>query len=203
MMRWTEHNFARGDLGRWLQATGSLSARLAATGEVFSVQVIRQGRQPLTHSEARALGLKGRGIGHAREVLLKVDGTPVVFARSVTAQPDSLGAWRAVRGLGSRPLADVLFRRSGITRQPLQYRQVKPGTALRQQVGRSWRRVPGAAPATERLPHMALPRSLPARRSVFMRQGAPLLVMEVFIAPRADWHWPCQSLRAAHQRKLP
>ncbi|MBB1074061.1 chorismate lyase [Rhodoferax sp. 4810] len=210
MMRWTEHNFARGGLRRWLQATGSLSARLAATGTVFSVQVIRQGRQPLTRSEAQALGLEGHAIGHAREVLLKVDGTPVVLARSVTTQPDSLGAWRAVRGLGSRPLADVLFRRSGITRQPLQYRQARPGTALRQQVGRAWQRaqsaapgVPTALPAPSCATMLALPRSLPARRSVFVRRGAPLLVMEVFIAPRADWRWPGQSLRASHQRKLP
>ena len=217
-MRWTEHNFARGGLRRWLQATGSLSARLAATGTVFSVQVIRQGRQPLTRSEAQALGLEGHAIGHAREVLLKVDGTPVVLARSVTTQPDSLGAWRAVRGLGSRPLADVLFRRSGITRQPLQYRQARPGTALRQQVGRAWERaknavsgvapsaasvVPTALPTASGNTALELPRSLPARRSVFVRRGAPLLVMEVFIAPRADWRWPGQSLRASHQRKLP
>ena len=209
MMRWTDHNFARGGLRRWLQATGSLSARLAATGEVFSVQVIRQGRQPLTRSEAQALGLKSHGIGHAREVLLKVDGTPLVLARSVTTQPDSLGAWRAVRGLGSRPLADVLFRRSGITRQPLQYRQARPATPLRRQVGRAWQRaqsagtaMPTALPAASGA-LLALPRSLPARRSVFVRKGAPLLVMEVFIAPRAHWRWPDQSLRAAHQRKLP
>lgn len=209
MTRWTEHNFARGDLRRWLQATGSLSARLAATGEVFSVQVICQGRQPLTRSEAHALGLKGPAAGHAREVVLKVDGAPRVFARSVTTQPDSLGAWRAVRGLGSRPLADVLFRRGGIIRQPLQYRLVKPGTVLRHQVGRAWQRAQGPAPAapapllaTGRPVWQPLPRSMPVRRSVFLRQGAPLLVMEVFIAPRADWVWPGQTVRRAHQRRL-
>ncbi len=209
MMRWTERNFARGDLRRWLQATGSLSARLAATGEVFSVQVIGQGRQPLTRSEALALGLTGPAAGHVREVLLKVDGVPRVLARSVTTQPDSLGAWRAVRGLGSRPLADVLFRRSGIVRQPLQYRLAQPATALRRQVGRAWQRaqspaptVPAPLPATGCPVGQALARSLPVRRSVFLRQGAPLLVMEVFIAPRAHWVWPSQTVRRAHQRRL-
>ena len=175
MSGWTDHNFGHGGLGRWLAATGSLSARLAACGDVFSVQVLRQGRLPLMVDEALALGVAGRRDGYVREVLLKVDGVPVVFARSVTAHAHSLGAWRSVRGLGTRPLADVLFRRSGITRLPMQFRQFKPNTALPRQVQRVR---PGA------------PRSLLARRSVFLRQQAPLLVMEVFLAPPGNWCWP-------------
>lgn len=175
MSGWTDHNFGHGGLGRWLAATGSLSARLAASGDVFSVQVLRQGRLPLTVDEAQALGVAGRRDGYVREVLLKVDGVPVVFARSVTAHEHSLGAWRSVRGLGTRPLADVLFRRSGITRQPMQFKQFKPNTALPRQIQRVR---PGA------------PRSLSARRSVFLRQQAPLLVMEVFLAPPAAWTGP-------------
>ena len=169
MMCWSEHNFAHGPLRRWLAATGSLSARLARTGDVFSVQVLRQGRLPLLPDEAAALGVADARLGYVREVLLKVDGQTVVFARSVTAHAHSLGAWRSVRGLGSRPLADVLFKRSGITRQALQYQRFKPATALQRQVQQL---CPGA------------PRSLPARRSVFLRQGAPLVVMEVFVTSR-------------------
>jgi chorismate-pyruvate lyase len=63
----------------------------------------------------------------------------------------------------------VLFKRSCITRQALQYQRFKPGSTLPRQVQQL---CPGAA------------RSLPARRSVFLRQGAPLLVMEVFVANR-------------------
>ncbi|OLP06193.1 chorismate--pyruvate lyase family protein [Rhodoferax antarcticus] len=175
MMRWTPYNFAQGGMGRWLQATGSLSARLAATGKVFSVQVLRQGRMPLTEDEAQALGVAGPRLGYVREVLLKVDGVSVVFARSVTAHAHSLGAWRSVRGLGTRPLANVLFTRSGITRQAMQYRQFGPHSALLRQVQQLC---------------AGVPRGLSARRSVFMRQCAPLLVMEVFIAPQAAWRWP-------------
>lgn len=169
MSEWTDHNFAHGALRRWLAATGSLSARLARTGDVFSVQVLRQGRMPLQVDEAAALGVAGARQGYVREVLLKVDGQTVVFARSVTTHAHSLGAWRSVRGLGTRPLADVLFKRSGITRQALRYQRFKPGTALPRQVQQH---CPGA------------PRSLSARRSVFLRQGEPLLVMEAFVANR-------------------
>lgn len=180
-MTWRTTPPAFGGLRRWLQATGSLSARLATTGEQFSVQVLRQGRQPLTVDEARALGQGAKRTGYVREVLLHVDSQPMVFARSVTAHSDSVGAWRSVRGLGSRPLADVLFRRSGITRQPLAFAQLKPQAPLRRHVARSWQ-----AASDQPMSGAALA----ARRSIFKRHGSALLVMEVFAATPAHWRWP-------------
>lgn len=180
-MAWKTLPAARGGLRRWLQAPGSLSARLASTGDVFSVQVLAQGRQPLSVDEARTLGCCAQRIGYVREVLLLVDGQPMVFARSVTAHADSVGAWRAVRGLGSRPLADVLFRRSGITRQPLVYTQLKRRSTLQRQVTKAWQTATGTPMGWA---------ALPARRSVFTRHGAALLVMEVFAASAAQWSWP-------------
>ena len=180
-MKWSTRNPVRGDLGRWLQAGGSLSARLAATGKVFSVQVLCQGRQALSADEALALGLATRRTGYAREVVLRVDGVPRVYARSVTMHADSLGAWRSVRGLGTRPLADVLFRRSGIARRPMAFGKLPAGGGLRRHVAQAWQQAGNgvlcqAAPA--------------ARRSVFIRRGAPLLVMEVFAARGGQWAWP-------------
>lgn len=180
-MAWQAFTPARGGLRRWLQASGSLSARLATTGQHFSVQVLAQGREPLTLDESCALGLGGQRIGYAREVVLCVDGQAMVFARSVTSHADSVGAWRSVRGLGSRPLADVLFKRAGISRAPLAYSQLKRQSPLQRHVASSWQTATGAA-----LAHPALP----ARRSVFTRHGATLLVMEVFAAPAGDWRWP-------------
>lgn len=180
-MGWRAFTPARGALRRWLQAPGSLSARLAASGESFSVQVLAQGRQPLTLEESRALGLGGKRMGYAREVLLRVDGRALVFARSVTAHTGSLGAWRSVRGLGSRPLADVLFKRSDILRAPLAYSQLQRQSRMQRRVASCWMAATGC-----RLGHHALP----ARRSVFTRHGAALLVMEVFAAPAHCWRWP-------------
>ncbi|MDI1246115.1 MAG: chorismate lyase [Rhodoferax sp.] len=179
-MGWHAFTPVRGGLRRWLQASGSLSARLAATGETFSVQVLTQGRQPLTPDESRALGLHGHCIGYAREVVLRVDGQALVFARSVTAHAASVGAWRSVRGLGSRPLADVLFKRSDILRAPLAYNQLQRQSPLQRHVAASWQAATGVE-----LNH----RTLPARRSVFTRHSAALLVMEVFAAPVNDLHW--------------
>jgi chorismate--pyruvate lyase len=160
-------------------ASGSLSARLAATGKSFSVQVLRQGRAPLSPDEAMALGLGYQRTGYAREVLLRVDGLPVVYARSVTAQHNAIGAWRAVKGLGNRPLADVLFRRSGIRRQPLAFTCFGRNSPMQGHVSKAWAAGIGAR---------ASGAALNARRSVFVRQRATLLVMEVFIAQANRWH---------------
>jgi len=171
----------RGSRRRWVGASGSLSARLAGAGQAFSVQVLKQGRQKLHADEARALGLPGLRPGYVREVVLRVDDVAVVFARSVTAHAQSLGPWRSIRGLGTRPLADVLFKRLGLARTPLEFARLKPASPLRRAVAQAWQEATAEALAT---------RSLPSRRSVFTRRGAPLLVMEVFAARQAPWGWP-------------
>ena len=180
-MPWTTRNGYRGDVRRWVGAGGSLSARLAGAGQVFSVQVLHQGRQGLWPDEARAVGLPGPRAGYVREVVLRVDGLPVVFARSVTAHAQSQGPWRSIRGLGTRPLADVLFTRLGLARTPLEFAKLPPASHLRRHVARAWQHATGEA---------VRPTALPARRSMFTRRGAPLLVMEVFAAERAPWCWP-------------
>ncbi len=181
MKAWTTFTPKRGAMRRWLQASGSLSARLAASSDVFSVQVLAQGRQALSAAEANALCLGARRVGYAREVLLRVDGRPMVFARSVTAYADSVGAWRSVRGLGARPLADVLFKRLGISRQALVFSQLVQHSPLQRHVAKSWEKATGATLAAQ---------ALSARRSLFVRHGAALLVMEVFAANACDWAWP-------------
>lgn len=192
MIKWSRRNFARGALRRWLQAPGSLSARLVATGPKFSVQVLGQGRAPLTADEARALGHPAQRAGYMREVLLRVDGVPRVLARSVTGLADSRGAWRSVRGLGTRPLADVLFRRLGIARAQLSYARLTPASAPQRAAQRRWRDATSTA-----LPR----RALPARRSAFCRGTESLLVMEIFVAP--DWHWSdaARHAKTGHRRR--
>ncbi len=179
-MRWTTRNAFRGALRCWVGASGSLSARLAGAGQTFSVQVLGQGRRRLLGDEARVLGLHGGGAGYVREVVLRVDGVPVVFARSVTPHVQSLGPWRSIRGLGTRPLADVLFKRLKLARTPLEFSRLKLVSPVRGHAAKAWQHATGEAVA----------RALPARRSVFTRRGAPLLVMEVFAAKCVPWCWP-------------
>ena len=191
-MNWTTRNPLQGDLRRWLQAPGSLSARLAVTGQRFGVQVLDQGRRPLSQAEARALGHVGQRIGYAREVILRVDDRAMVMARTVTLHTDSLGAWRSLRGLGTRPLANVLFTRSGIRRQPLAYARLQRSSPLQRHVAARWQDATG----------MDLTRQAPAaRRSVFSRRGRSLLVMEVFAAPAQQWDWHGAALTLHELRR--
>ena len=93
----------------WLRAPGSLSRRLARLGERFEVQLLRQGVTPFRALERRALGLPPRGLTVVREVILRVDGRPCVWARSAVHQRATTGPWRALKGLGTRPLAHLLY----------------------------------------------------------------------------------------------
>ncbi|MBK9238653.1 MAG: chorismate lyase [Rhodoferax sp.] len=172
----------------WLAAPGSLSAHLRAVGGLFTVQVLDQGRRAMREHEARALSWARSRVAYVREVMLRVDGEPVVFARSVTPHAQSQGAWRAIRGLGARPLADLLFGRAGMARTTLEFARLPPGSPMRHHVAQHWRRAGGGAP---------MRRSLPARRSVFTRQGLRLLVMEVFAAQRNPWGWAVSRRRVA------
>ena len=77
----------------------------AVTGTV-TLEVTRQGRQVLWPQEREALGASE---GHVREVVLLIDGRPAVWARSVTPLSAVKGPWQAMKGLGTRPLAELLF----------------------------------------------------------------------------------------------
>ena len=99
-------------LRRWLQAPGSLSARLAARCERFEVRLLRQAKTRAWVHERGALSLRGEA-ALGREVLLCCDGEPLVLARSLVAARATRLAWRALKGLGTRPLADLLFGTRG------------------------------------------------------------------------------------------
>jgi chorismate lyase len=158
-------------LRQWLAASGSLSRRLAALGTRFEVQTLRQGTARLQRAEAADLAPQHRTRCWVREVLLRVDGVPLVWARSVAPRHALNGPWRALLGLGSRPLADLLFNDPRVCRTPLRRQRLAPRSPLVSRLARQWQRATGAVPP---------PGMVWARSSVFRKHGAPLRVMEVF-----------------------
>ena len=186
-------------LRAWLRSGGSLSRQLATAFGAFEVQVLAQSSAPARLDELRLLRQASAGRAkvlrcHVREVILWGDGRPLVHARSVLPGVQSVLAWRALRGLGTRPLADLLFglraarcQRLGAGRMaPLQARRL--AQRLRQASGG---RHPEAVPAAawEGSP-------LWWRRSVFTRRGVPLLVTEWFApAVRQRAPTPCGPKR--------
>lgn len=159
-------------LAAWLTASGSLTQRLRATGTHLDVVRLAQGSARLLPGEARAMGWSDPlPRGHVREVLLRVDGVPLVYARSVAAGRAVNGPWRALTGLGTRPLAELLFATAAVRRSPLH--------ALRMRRASPWQR--HVRTQCARLaPELALARTLWARWSLFVKDGQPLRVLEVF-----------------------
>jgi chorismate lyase len=148
---------------------------LRGLGQV-TVHKLRQGHRALLPMEQDLLGMSH---GHVREVLLRVDGQVAVWARSVTPVGATRGAWRAMRGLGNRPLAELLFTDRAVRRAPLCARQLQrhePGAAT---LRRDWAQALGDLSVT---PPTFSPLGAPAwmRWSVFQRRGQPLLVQEAF-----------------------
>lgn len=165
-------------LRHWLQVPGSLTQHLRATGQTLKVHRLAQRTDAGRGDEPATLGRSGRRV-HARDVLLELDGAAVVYARSVTPARAVRGPWRALLGLGSRPLAELLYTQRGIRRTPLQAHKLAPHGPWRSYVQHQLtlhvRR--GELDASNPLLHA---RTMWARHSVFYKRGQPLRVMEVF-----------------------
>ena len=170
MSQWSQHLPAQHRLAAWLSAGGSLTAHIRRVGHDFRVRKLSQQCASALPEEKSVLGRRHGVV--VREVLLMEGDVPLVFAHSVVARTHTYGSWRAVRGLGSRPLAELLFADRGVKRQPLQYRTVVATDPLGQRILRA-------------LPNARFP--LWARRSTFYKEGAPLLVTEVFLPTITEW----------------
>ncbi|MFN4115322.1 MAG: chorismate--pyruvate lyase family protein, partial [Inhella sp.] len=154
----------RHSLRAWLRAPGSLSQRLVRHGR-FEVQVQRQTTATQREPEPRQHGHPRPGCNFVREVVLRVDGRPLVWARSSLHRSGLAGPWKALKGLETKPLATLLYADPRVSRSLLQPRRLAVQGATRRQMARQWQQVTGEAP----------PRAmLWSRHSVFHRQGAPL-----------------------------
>ncbi|WP_118183836.1 chorismate--pyruvate lyase family protein [Paraburkholderia phosphatilytica] len=150
----------------WLTRGGSLTAHLRALGTVV-VRVTREAVAQCWADEHDALGVVDRAPVWVREVVLSVDGVPFVAAHSIAPLAASTGVWQAMRRLRTRPLAELLYSDSGVARSALVSRRL---TARHPLYRLAEVQIPGDAP-----------HALVARRSVFERHRAPLMVTECML----------------------
>jgi chorismate lyase len=150
----------------WLTRGGSLTAHLRTLGSV-AVRVTREAVDLPFEDEYAALGSAPRTPVWVREVVLSVDGTPYVAAHSIVPLAASTGVWQAMRRLRTRPLAELLFSDSSVSRSSLVSRRVTARHPLHRLASRE-------------VDH-ARPHAFFARRSVFERYGEPLMVTEVML----------------------
>jgi chorismate lyase len=149
----------------WLTRTGSLTRHLSTLGRV-EVRVIREHAAQPWPDEAACLGISARTPVWLREVVLYVDGVAMVAAHSIAPLSVSRGVWRAMRALGTRPLAELLYTDAEVARSALTSRRLTARAPL-------YRYARGFDASGAR--------SLLARRSVFMRRDAPLMVTECML----------------------
>ena len=168
--RWHPHINALGApvaMREWLTSGGSLTARLIARSAAFRVQRLRQSSALCLADEARAVRLARPGRVWEREVLLRCDETPVVFAHTVVPMTASAADWPLFSALGERSLGSTLFYDPRVTRGPLEFARLRAGHPLMQRA----RAVLGVDAATV----------LYARRCLYRRRRGVLLVTEVFL----------------------
>ncbi len=152
------------ELASWLIDTDSLTRRLRTMcGAAFSVRVIGQRRRRPLPSERAALNLPDHAWALVREVRLLCATRAVVHARTIMPEETLKGARRRFAHLGNRPLGEILFSDHRIVRGDMEIARIEPGHELHA---------------------MAVDRGRAAiwgRRSVFMIDGHPLLVNEIFL----------------------
>lgn len=170
----------RSGTAAWLAERGSLTSRLRAHCDAFSLLRLHQGLARPRRDEAPLLAQPLGRRAWAREVVLFADGVPVVYGHSVARRDVLRRNWRLLVALGSQPVGDAVFARAMTRRGEIRVRRLPPRDALRR-----------AACA-----YAGLPTATPlwARRSAFVHRGQALWVTEVFL--------PAVAALRGHSRPL-
>jgi chorismate--pyruvate lyase len=157
----------------WLTAGGSLTARLVAHSSAFRVQRLHQRTALCLADEARSIGMGRPGRVWEREVLLRCDGAPVVFAHTVVPMSATAADWPLFNALGERSLGSTLFYDPLVRRGALEFARLRAGHPLVQRAR--------AALGDDRPDSIYY-----ARRCLYRRHQGTLLVTEVFLPAVID-----------------
>lgn len=153
----------------WLTEDGSLTARLKEHSDSFRVQCLHQRVERCLSDEAAAIGMQRPGRVWEREVLLRCDNTPVVFAHTVVPMSATAADWPLFSALGERSLGTTLFGDPLVRRGVLEFTRLREGHPLARRARTAL--APAALDA-----HI-----LYARRCLYRRRQGTLLVTEVFL----------------------
>lgn len=152
---------------RWLKRAGALTAGLRLLGEL-ELRVIREATVMPAADERIAMQLAGHQPIHVREICMSINGLDCVVARSTVDMRAWTGSWQAIGRLGRRPLADILYNDSRVTRSAFETGRLRNPHPLARLALRHDTSPPNA-------------QAYWARRSLFWRDGHALLVAECFL----------------------
>ncbi|MDB5762744.1 MAG: chorismate lyase [Herminiimonas sp.] len=163
------------EMRRWLTDRTSLTVKLTAHSSHFRVQRLHQNRGLCLADEYAEIGLPCRAIVREREVLLRCDEQPVVFAHTIVPMTATASDWPFFGTLGDRSLGTTLFGDPLVWRGQLQFARLKGQHPL---VRRANAAIGVQSPASP----------LYARRCLFRRKNGALLVTEIFLPAIAMFH---------------
>jgi chorismate--pyruvate lyase len=152
----------------WLTTPGSLTARLVAHSNHFRVQRLRQAGATCMPDEAGTIGLHRQARVWERDVLLRCDGEPVVFAHTVVSASSTATDWPLFSALGERSLGTTLFYDPLVKRGQLEFARIRAGHPLLER-------------ANDALGNTLRDKVYYARRCLYRRHQGLLLVTEVFL----------------------
>jgi len=156
----------------WLTDAMSLTLKLTSRCASFRVQRLAQRRALPLHDEFAQVALPRRVAVQEREVLLRCDGRPVVYAHTIVPLSATARDWPFFGALGERSLGTTLFGDPRVWRGRLQYARL----GARHPLARRAQAALGTA----------LPAPLFARRCLYRRRRGLLLVTEVFLPAIGD-----------------
>src|SRR5882724_2710506 len=173
---------------QWLGLPSSVTAKIeAVTAEPVRVVVMRDSPGRLRSDEKRALRVRQLS-GHVREVVLEAGGDAMVVARSVW-EPEIYRTDTELNSLGNRPLGQLLFANGRSTWRWREFGYLAPGhpgwsvfTALLMSYADTNDNDLGADSRNKHTLLNKLPRTgCWARRTLYLRHGSRMLVMEAFL----------------------
>jgi chorismate--pyruvate lyase len=138
----------------WLTEEGSLTERLKKEFDDVKVEIMYEGVYELDKTF------------YTREVILKSNDIPRVFARTLVKEDDLLKAWSSLKNLGDQSLATILFNSVDIKKTSVFYKELFLDDSL-------FVYVSSISPIHKK--------SLWARKSSWEKQGANLDLIEIFL----------------------
>ncbi|MDY3331904.1 MAG: chorismate lyase [Pelistega sp.] len=150
----------------WLTRPGALTQGLRQLGKV-NIVILKETATTLTEEERLAIHCPHPEAIWVREILMNINDRPCVWARSITPLTAAQSVWRGIRQLNTRPLAEILYDDTRISRSSFEISRIHPASVL--------------YPALKRYFPEQIRQAHYARRSVFYKDKAPLMVTECFL----------------------
>jgi len=144
-------------LQSWLEDPGSFIERLKRNQLCPQIIVLRQGWHYPSPAERLCLKVRLRCYAFIREVEIRYENQPIMFARTTIPASTLTGQERRLTQLGASSLGSVLFSYPGVMRSAF---EIKTCRLLRYSASELWE-----------------------RQSFFYLKRKPLLLTEVFLPP--------------------